>query len=194
MALTRSMLKSMNLTEEQINAIIEEHTAAKDSLKSQIKNLEEKYVDYDDLKKDYEKLYADVKENNWKEKYDTINQEFDEYKKEVKKNHQNDIKKELYKDLLIENGVSEKQISSILEVTKFDEIELDENGKLADVEALNNNIHSKWEGFIVKNSFSGVNVENPPENNSGTTKNDIMNIKDTAKRQQEIANHLELFT
>lgn len=194
MALTRSMLKSMNLTEEQINAIIEEHTAAKDSLKSQIKNLEEKYVDYDDLKKDYEKLSADVKENNWKEKYDTINQEFDEYKKEVKKNHQNDIKKELYKDLLIENGVSEKQISSIIEVTKFDEIELDENGKLADVEALNDNIHSKWDGFIVKNSFSGVNAENPPENNSGTTKNDIMNIKDTAKRQQEIANHLELFT
>lgn len=194
MALTRSMLKSMNLTEEQINAIIEEHTAAKDSLKSQIKNLEEKYVDYDDLKKDYEKLSADVKENNWKEKYDTINQEFDEYKKEVKKNHQNDIKKELYKDLLIENGVSEKQISSILEVTKFDEIELDENGKLADVEALNDNIHSKWDGFIVKNSFSGVNAENPPENNSGTSKNDIMKIKDTAKRQQEIANHLELFT
>lgn len=194
MALTRSMLKSMNLTEEQINAIIEEHTAAKDSLKSQIKNLEEKYVDYDDLKKDYEKLSADVKENNWKEKYDTINQEFDEYKKEVKKNHQNDIKKELYKDLLIENGVSEKQISSILEVTKFDEIELDENEKLADVEALNDNIHSKWDGFIVKNSFSGVNAENPPENNSGTTKNDIMKIKDTVERQQEIANHLELFT
>lgn len=194
MALTRSMLKSMNLTEEQINAIIEEHTAAKDSLKSQIKNLEEKYVDYDDLKKDYEKLSADVKENNWKEKYDTINQEFDEYKKVVKKNHQNDIKKELYKDLLIENGVSEKQISSILEVTKFDEIELDENEKLADVEALNDNIHSKWDGFIVKNSFSGVNAENPPENNSGTTKNDIMKIKDTVERQQEIANHLELFT
>jgi hypothetical protein len=193
MALTRSMLKSMNLTEEQINAIIEEHTTAKENLKSQIKDLENKYSDYDEIKNNYEKLSADVKKDNWQEKYNSITQEFENYKQEIEKEHITENKKEQYRDLLLSNGVSEKQISSILEVTKFDEIDLDENGKLADVESLNNNIKSKWDGFIVKTQVSGVNSENPPANNSSTTKEDIMKIKDPVQRQQEIANHLELF-
>lgn len=193
MALTRSMLKSMNLTEEQINAIIEEHTTAKENLKSQIKDLENKYSDYDEIKNNYEKLSADVKKDNWQEKYNSVTQEFENYKQEIEKEHITENKKEQYRDLLLSNGVSEKQISSILEVTKFDEIDLDENGKLADVESLNNNIKSKWDGFIVKTQVSGVNSENPPANNSSTTKEDIMKIKDPVQRQQEIANHLELF-
>jgi hypothetical protein len=193
MALTRSMLKSMNLTEEQINAIIEEHTTAKENLKSQIKDLENKYSDYDEIKNNYEKLSADVKKDNWQEKYNSITQEFENYKQEIEKEHITENKKEQYRDLLLSNGVSEKQISSILEVTKFDEIDLDENGKLVDVESLNNNIKSKWDGFIVKTQVSGVNSENPPANNSSTTKEDIMKIKDPVQRQQEIANHLELF-
>lgn len=193
MALTRSMLKSMNLTEEQINAIIEEHTTAKENLKSQIKDLENKYSDYDEIKNNYEKLSANVKKDNWQEKYNSVTQEFENFKQEIEKEHITENKKEQYKDLLLNNGVSEKQISSILEVTKFDEIDLDENGKLADVESLNNNIKSKWDGFIVKTQVSGVNSENPPANNSSTTKEDIMKIKDPVQRQQEIANHLELF-
>lgn len=193
MALTRSMLKSMNLTEEQINAIIEEHTTAKENLKSQIKDLENKYSDYDEIKNNYEKLSANVKKDNWQEKYNSVTQEFENFKQEIEKEHITENKKEQYRDLLLSNGVSEKQISSILEVTKFDEIGLDENGKLADVESLNNNIQSKWDGFIVKTHVSGVNSENPPSNNSSTTKEDIMKIKDPVQRQQEIANHLELF-
>jgi predicted XRE-type DNA-binding protein len=194
MALTRSMLKSMNLTDEQINAVIEEHTTAKDSLKQQIKDLEAKYADYDQIKNDFQKLSADVKKDNWKEKYDSVTKEFDDYKKEVEENHQRELKKEQYKQLLIDNNINQKQIESILEVTKFDEINLDDNNKLENVDEINEAIKNKWDGFIVKNSISGVNSEIPPSNFGGTSKDEIMKIKDPVERQQEIANHLELFT
>lgn len=194
MALTRSMLKSMNLTDEQINAVIEEHTTAKDSLKQQIKDLEAKYADYDQIKNDFQKLSADVKKDNWKEKYDSVTKEFDDYKKEVEENHQRELKKEQYKQLLIDNNINQKQIESILEVTKFDEINLDDNNKLENVDEINEAIKNKWDGFIVKNTISGVNSEIPPSNLGGTSKDEIMKIKDPVERQQEIANHLELFT
>ena len=41
MALTRAMLKGMGLTDEQIGAIIEEHTNVTGGLKDQIKALKE---------------------------------------------------------------------------------------------------------------------------------------------------------
>ena len=37
MSLSRSMLKGMGLTDEQVDAIIEEHASAKDNLKVKIK-------------------------------------------------------------------------------------------------------------------------------------------------------------
>lgn len=193
MALTRAMLKSMNLSDEQINTIIEEHTSIKDNLKNQISDLQEKVNDYDEIKRKYEDLSNDVKQNNWKDKFDEAKQQLEDYKNEIKNEKQTLKKKELYKELLKESGINDKQISSILEVTKFDDINIDENNKLENVEELTNEIKSKWDGFIVKSAVTGINTENPPTNNGGTSKEEIMKIKDPVERQQEIAKHLELF-
>jgi hypothetical protein len=193
MALTRAMLKSMNLSDEQINTIIEEHTSIKDNLKNQISDLQEKVNDYDEIKKKYEDLSNDVKQNNWKDKFDEAKKQLEDYKNEIKNEKQTLKKKELYKELLKESGINDKQISSILEVTKFDDINIDENNKLENAEELTNEIKSKWDGFIVKSAVTGINTENPPTNNGGTSKEEIMKIKDPVERQQEIAKHLELF-
>jgi hypothetical protein len=193
MALTRAMLKSMNLSDEQINTIIEEHTSIKDNLKNQISDLQEKVNDYDEIKQKYEDLSNDVKQNNWKDKFDEAKKQLEDYKNEIKNEKQTLKKKELYKELLKESGINDKQISSILEVTKFDDINIDENNKLENVEELTNEIKSKWDGFIVKSAVTGINTENPPTNNGGTSKEEIMKIKDPVERQQEIAKHLELF-
>ena len=193
MALTRAMLKSMNLSDEQINTIIEEHTSIKDNLKNQISDLQEKVNDYDEIKRKYEDLSNDVKQNNWKDKFDEAKKQLEDYKNEIKNEKQTLKKKELYKELLKESGINDKQISSILEVTKFDDINIDENNKLENAEELTNEIKSKWDGFIVKSAVTGINTENPPTNNGGTSKEEIMKIKDPVERQQEIAKHLELF-
>lgn len=193
MSLSRSMLKGMGLTDEQVDAIIEEHTSAKDNLKVKIKSLEEQLKDSEEIRNKYNDLADDVKKNNWKDKFDNLSKEFKEYKQEIENSRIQESKKEAYKNLLIKNGISEKQLSAILEVTKYDDIEIDENGDLKDAKELENQIKDKWGGFIVKTHVEGLNTENPPTNLGGASKEEILNIKDPVERQEQIAKNLELF-
>lgn len=193
MSLSRSMLKGMGLTDEQVDAIIEEHASAKDNLKVKIKSLEEQLKDSEEIRNKYNDLADDVKRNNWKDKFDNLSKEFKEYKEEIENSRIQETKKEAYKNLLIKNGISEKQLSAILEVTKYDDIEIDENGDLKDAKELENQIKDKWGGFIVKTHVEGLNTENPPTNLGGASKEEILNIKDPVERQEQIAKNLELF-
>lgn len=193
MSLSRSMLKGMGLTDEQVDAIIEEHAAAKDNLKVKIKSLEEQLKDSEEIRNKYNDLADDVKKNNWKDKFDNLSKEFKEYKEEIENSKIQETKKEAYKNLLIKNGISEKQLSAILEVTKYDDIEIDENGDLKDSKELEEKIKDKWGGFIVKTHVEGLNTENPPTNLGGASKEEILNIKDPVERQEQIAKNLELF-
>lgn len=193
MSLSRSMLKGMGLTDEQVDAIIEEHASAKDNLKVKIKSLEEQLKDSEEIRNKYNDLADDVKKNNWKDKFDNLSKEFKEYKQEIENSRIQESKKEAYKNLLIKNGISEKQLSAILEVTKYDDIEIDENGDLKDAKELENQIKDKWGGFIVKTHVEGLNTENPPTNLGGASKEEILNIKDPVERQEQIAKNLELF-
>ena len=66
MALTRAFLKSMTLTDEQVSAIIEEHSATVTGLKNEISKYKEdaeKVPDLQEKLKDYEK-------DDWKGKYE----------------------------------------------------------------------------------------------------------------------------
>lgn len=193
MSLSRSMLKGMGLTDEQVDAIIEEHASAKDNLKGKIKSLEEQLKDSEEIRNKYNDLADDVKKNNWKDKFDNLSKEFKEYKQEIENSRIQESKKEAYKNLLIKNGISEKQLSAILEVTKYDDIEIDENGDLKDAKELENQIKDKWGGFIVKTHVEGLYTENPPTNLGGASKEEILNIKDPVERQEQIAKNLELF-
>lgn len=193
MSLSRSMLKGMGLTDEQVDAIIEEHASAKDNLKVKIKSLEEQLKDSEEIRNKYNDLADDVKKNNWKDKFDNLSKEFKEYKQEIENSRIQESKKEAYKNLLIKNGISEKQLSAILEVTKYDDIEIDENGDLKDSKELEEKIKDKWGGFIVKTHVEGLNTENPPTNLGGASKEEILNIKDPVERQEQIAKNLELF-
>lgn len=193
MSLSRSMLKGMGLTDEQVDAIIEEHASAKDNLKVKIKSLEEQLKDSEEIRNKYNDLADDVKKNNWKDKFDNLSKEFKEYKEEIENSRIQETKKEAYKNLLIKNGISEKQLSAILEVTKYDDIEIDENGDLKDSKELEEKIKDKWGGFIVKTHVEGLNTENPPTNLGGASKEEILNIKDPVERQEQIAKNLELF-
>lgn len=193
MSLSRSMLKGMGLTDEQVDAIIEEHASAKDNLKVKIKSLEEQLKDSEEIRNKYNDLADDVKRNNWKDKFDNLSKEFKEYKEEIENSRIQETKKEAYKNLLIKNGISEKQLSAILEVTKYDDIEIDENGDLKDSKELEEKIKDKWGGFIVKTHVEGLNTENPPTNLGGASKEEILNIKDPVERQEQIAKNLELF-
>ena len=200
MAVTRSFLKGMGLTDEQVGAIIEEHTNTVNGLKEA----------RDTYKADAEKLTAvqkqldDLKANSgddWKEKYNTLKKTFDDFKTESANHAKAEKIKAAYAQLLKDANVDSKRIDAILKITDMSGMTLDESGKLVDADKLSASIKSEWSAFIQTTGVKGSSVETPPENHSGTTmtRADVY-AKDehgkyklsTAERQKMLTEHPEI--
>lgn len=200
MSVTRSFLKGMGLSDEQVGAIIEEHTNTVNGLKEA----------RDTYKADAEKLTAvqkqldDLKANSgddWKEKYNTLKKTFDDFKTESANHAKAEKIKAAYAQLLKDANVDSKRIDAILKITDMSGMSLDESGKLVDADKLSASIKSEWGAFIQTTGVKGSSVETPPENHSGTTmtRADVY-AKDehgkyklsTAERQKMLTEHPEI--
>ena len=200
MAVTRSFLKGMGLTDEQVGAIIEEHTntvnglkEARDTYKADAEKLTEVQKQLDDLKAN--------SGDDWKEKYNTLKKTFDDFKTESANQAKAEKIKAAYAQLLKDANVDSKRIDAILRITDMSGMSLDESGKLVDADKLSASIKSEWGAFIQTTGVKGSSVETPPENHSGTTmtRADVY-AKDehgkyklsTAERQKMLTEHPEI--
>jgi hypothetical protein len=195
MALTRKFLSALGIEEAKIDEIISAHVDTVNVLKEQ----------RDGYKADADKLPAvqkaldDLKasqsgEDPYKEKYEKKAKEFDDYKKGVEAKELKRSKSAAYKQVLKELKAS--HIDSILKAsqTELDKIELDENGKIKDVDKLKESIKKEWADFIVAEGQQGANTATPPANEGAkVSKEDIMKIKDPAARQKAMFENSELF-
>lgn len=195
MALSRSFLSALGIEQDKINEIINAHSETVSGLKSEMEDYKKTAEQLATVEADYEKLKADTKDYaELKEKYEKEHSDFEAYKKEVATKEQTEKLEEAYKALLLENKVGEAHIESILGVTDLSKMELDEDGKLKGVDELNNVIKKKWGGFITTTETKGSNPETPPKGGRvKMTRDEIMAIKDTAKRQKAIEDNIELF-
>lgn len=188
MALTRAMLKGMGLTDEQVSAIIEEHTSVTDALKEQ----------RDEYKKDAEKLpkvqkeLDDLKEsvdNNdsdeWKQKYEDEHQKFEDYKTDIQTKETKSQIRSAYKKLLTECNVGDKHIDSILRVTEFDKMKLDKDGTLENADSLKEKIAEEWSGFISTKETKGADVDNPPKKDGDPADNKTGRAAELAAKYHE---------
>lgn len=167
MALTRAMLKGMGLTEEQVSAIIEEHTNVTSGLKDQIKQ----------FKADAEKLPGvqkeldDLKKGDWEKKYNDEHDAFEGYKKDVTTRETAAKMKAAYTKLLTECKVGTKHIDSILRVTDFSGMKIAEDGSLEGADKLKERINSDWSGFITSTETKpGEDPATPPGGGSTESK------------------------
>lgn len=182
MALTRSMLKEMNLTEEQVEKIINEHKNTVDGLKEQRDEYEKERDTFknerDKFKKDSDKLAETKKElddlkkdhasaDEWKEKYETKNKELEDYKAEIAGKETEAKIQDAYTKLLKEAGVGEKHIPSILKVTDFKALKLKEDGTFDKVDDIKKEIEADYSGFIASTGTKGADVETPPAGGKG---------------------------
>ena len=143
MAVTRSFLKGMGLTDEQVSAIIEEHTNTINGLKA----------DRDKYKADAEKLTTvqteldNLKKDDWKAKFDKEHSDFEAFKSNAEKAKTLESVKDAYKALLKAQKVGEKHIDSVMRVTDFGNMVL-KDGKLEGEDKLIESIKKDWGGFI----------------------------------------------
>lgn len=171
MALTRRSLKAMGVDDDKIDEIISMHTETTDALRAEIEKYKKEADEAGEIRKELEASQADLeaeKKKDWRSKYESVKNEFEEYKQEAEQKATHEAKRSAYRDLLREAGVSDKRISSVLKVSDVDGIELDDKGKVKGSEKLVNGIKSEWADFIVSDSTQGARTATPPSNEQGT--------------------------
>lgn len=194
MALTRNMLKGMSLTDEQIDTIIESHAETVDGLKAERDKYKANAEKLADVQDELNALKAKG-DGGYKEKYDKLKTDFDNYKAEIENAKKLEAKKDAYRELIKDAGLSEKGAEKALKYAEWDKIEV-EDGKIKDSKEHMKALKEEWAEYVVKENTEGASVTNPPANNGSSkysSKADIMKIKDTAERQKAIAENIDLF-
>jgi hypothetical protein len=199
MALTRKFLTALGIDEAKIDEIITAHTEVTDSLKAERDKFKADASKFAEAKAELDSIKAKAAEDGGKNpfevKYKALKEEFDNFKKDTDAKATKAKQESAFRKLLKEAGVSDKRIDSVLKVSDISGIEFDDDGKVKDAEKLTESIKKEWSDFIPTFSQEGAPKHNPPSTTSGKvmTKDEIMNIKDTASRQKAIAENHELF-
>lgn len=141
----------VDLPKELIDTLISEHMSAQDT-----------YAE-DRVKKALEENKpaepTPVKESD---EYKALQKEYDDYKSKVEGEKAQAKKRDAYRAMLEEVGISEKRIESVLKVSDIDKIELDEDGKIKDVADLKKAVKAEWSDFITKDEKRGIDTPTPP--------------------------------
>lgn len=199
MAVTRSFLKGMGLTDEQVSAIVEEHA----NTVSGLKEVRDQYKADAEKLADVQKELDDLKAksgDDWKSKYDTLKKTFDDYKAEVATQAQTEKVKAAYASLLKDSNVDSKRIDAILKITDLSAMQLDSDGKLVDADKLTESIKSEWGAFIQSTGTKGAEVETPPKTQPTIISKADIYARDehgrykmsTAERQKALMNNPDL--
>lgn len=188
MAFTREFIRNaakesgVEIPKELEDALVQEHISARDAFaEGKVKAAIEENESTPNVKDSQE--YKDLKKA------------FDDYKAEQESKETAAKKQSAYRALLKEAGVSEKRIDAVLRVSKLDDVELEDDGKIKGADKLTESIKSEWADFIVTDTKEGVKTPTPPTNNGGqtVTKASIMAIKDGVERRKAIAANPGLF-
>lgn len=194
MALTVKMLKGLGLTDEQREAVLEEHARTVDEIK----------VERDRLKKDAEKLITVQKElddlkaagdDGWEEKAKGWEKKYTDLVAENKSKETRAAKEAAVKAYYESKGITGDNLTIAMmgsgEV--LEKLELD-GGKIKDAAALDALVGGAFAKLVSTTTTEGLKTETPPKNNGGKmTREEIVKIQDPVERRAAIRDNMELF-
>lgn len=191
MAFTRALLKTLGLSEDQVQSVIDAHLEVVNPLKEERDRLKVEAEKLPSITKQRDEYKAIVDKGD----YEAEHKAFEEYKAKVAQDAEQANVKAAYRKLLNDCKISDKRLDAIIKVTDFNGMALDKDGNLKDADKLRDAIKSDWGEFITETHEKGANVETPLDtgNKPARTKAEIMAIKDTAERQKAIADNHQLF-
>ena len=166
MALTRKLLKTMGLTEEQVDSVIEAHTESVDGLKAQVETYKADAGKLEGVQKELDALKAANGGNDYKAMYTAEHEAFERYKTEQTAKESAALTERLYREQLTGLGIVGKRADSIVRLADLSQIKV-KDGKLEDVEGVQKGIRDDYGDFIPKNNTRGANVDTPPDGNNG---------------------------
>lgn len=196
MALTRKFLSALGIEEEKAEQIIQAHVDTLEPIKAE----------RDKYKVDAEKLPAIQKElgelkdaqsgdNPYKEKFEDLQKEYNDYKSDVEAKATTAKKESEFRKVLKEIGIPDKRIDAVLKVSDISKLELDGEGKIKDGDKLKESLKTEWADFITTTTTEGVRSPNPPSSTGKTTmtKEEIRAIPDASARQKAMLDNPSLF-
>lgn len=199
MAFTRKALKAMGLSDEQVDSIIELHTESTDAIKADRDKYKEDAEKLSDVQRQLDEANSKIKvaeKEDYKGKYESEKAAHDKLKADVSAKETTAKKSTAFKAMLKEKGYSDNAITKITKYGGFvDGVELDEEGKITNSDKLMTTVESEWSEYKPQAGTTRHTPVTPPVGGKvQRTKEDIMNITDTAARQKAIAENLSLFT
>lgn len=167
MAVTRSFLKGMGLTEEQVSAIIEEHVSTVNGLKADRDAFKTDADKLKDVQKELDALKAKG-DGGWEQKYNDEHKAFEDFKTNLASQKTKAEKVEAYKALLKSAKVTDKAINLIVKANA-DEIEklVLKDGKIESEEELKKSITEDYKEYIEKDSGGGKGTDKGAGGGSG---------------------------
>lgn len=199
MSFSRSFLKATGLSDEQIQAVMEEHTAVTDALKQRLESYK---ADAEKLPEVQKKLDAYKDNEDYRAKYEKEHNAFEKYRADVKAEADLGRTKDAYRKLLTDEKISQKWIEPIIRLSDFSGMTLDEKGNLADADQLRKAIREKYPEYIATERTEHEKIATPPEVKGGAklTRDDIFKrdergryVLTTEERQKAIAENPQAF-
>jgi hypothetical protein len=191
----------MNLTDEQVDTIIEAHSDTVEGLKSEIDTLKKGSHELAEVRKQLENATKELetaKKDGWKDKHDAVKKEFDEYKASQTAKETAVAKEKAVRAYFEKQNITGQSLEIAMKGSK-DEIaalELDENGGIKDDKALKELVDGTFKGLVSTVVTKGADVAKPVKTTSGQfkSKEEIMAIADRAERRAAIAANQNLFS
>ena len=170
MALTRKMLKAMELDDDKISQIIDAHQSTIDEIAQErdaFKADAEKYKAEADrlgsVEKDLVKAQAKLEDaKSASDELKALQEEYTKYRADVNAKASQAQKEKIFRALLAEAGISDKRFDSIIKVSDLSNMEIDEDGKAKDSQSIVEGIKSEWADFIVTEGKQGAKTATPP--------------------------------
>ena len=189
MSLSRKFLAALGIEQEKIDEIIDAHTETVNALKEErdkyrkdAEALPEVQKELDELKQAAEKNPDSV----YKQQYEDLKSEYEQYKADVDAKETAAKKREAYKSLLKQVGVSEKRLDAILKVSQYDGVELEKDGTIKGADDIMKSLKEEWADFIVQEETKGAETKTPPAGTGASS------VKTLSRAAQVAAKHNEM--
>lgn len=189
MSLSRKFLAALGIEQEKIDEIIDAHTETVNALKEERDKFRKDAEELPGVQKELDELKQAAEKNPdgvYKQQYEDLKSEYEQYKADVDAKETAAKKKEAYKSLLKQVGVSEKRIDAILKVSPYNGVELEKDGTVKGADDIKKSLKEEWADFIVQEETKGAETKIPPVGaGAGSTKT-------LSRAAQVVAKHNEM--
>lgn len=189
MSLSRKFLAALGIEQEKIDEIIDAHTETVNALKEERDKYRKDAEALPEVQKELDGMKEAAEKNPdgvYKQQYDDLKSEYDQYKADVEAKETAVKKKEAYRSLLKQVGVSEKRLDAVLKVSQYNSIELEKDGSVKGAEDLKKSLKEEWADFIVQEETKGAETKTPPAGAGAGS------VKTLSRAAQVVAKHNEM--